>query len=417
MPTRSQIEAWEVEHLETASTHWRSTAQRWESQFETIHQGMLRPGGTTWEGAAADAAVENSWTDVIKVRGAADGLYRASSLANEGAGDIAWAKQQVLDTIAEAEEAGFTVGEDLSVKDHTWSLLRSAADRQLQAQAFAAEIDTRVQTLAEIDQQAATQITSALAPLESLSFPHDHDGGATPATAVDYHRFKQEPGPADPDDPNRHAWYPERNPWGRYGPGNSGHDGDAAAQKAFNDLEEATGAKIIRQEVRATLTGPDGKTYTRYYDGLQEVPGRPDTYIGMEHKYGSSRDTLQEFKDSLVNGNNPARAMLNGRPIEIIDTDLIRTPNPLLAPLQSAGVLPPGESEPALPVVPPKPIIEPVPAAPPESAPPPGRMPEPLPEGGAPIGRPVIGGEGAGGGFVGGGGIVRMMPGLLEPGE
>ncbi len=197
--TRSDIEAWDTTHLETAATHWRSTAAHWESHFETIHNGMLRPGGTTWEGTAADAAAERSWADLVKVRGAGDALYAAAGHATTGAGDIAWAKRQVLDAIAEAEEAGFTVGQDFTVTDKSWSLLRSAADRQQQAQAFAAEISARVQALVAIDQQVATQITGALAPLESLSFPEDPGRGAPAVQAVDYHRFKQEPGPADPD--------------------------------------------------------------------------------------------------------------------------------------------------------------------------------------------------------------------------
>ena len=152
--TRSDIEAWDTTHLETAATHWRSTAAHWESHFETIHNGMLRPGGTTWEGTAADAAAERSWADLVKVRGAGDALYAAAGHATTGAGDIAWAKRQVLDAIAEAEEAGFTVGQDFTVTDKSADgLLRSAAGRQQQAQAFATEISTRVQALAALDKQ------------------------------------------------------------------------------------------------------------------------------------------------------------------------------------------------------------------------------------------------------------------------
>ena len=154
--TRSDIEAWNTTHLEAAATHWRSTAAHWEGHFETIHTGMLRPGGTDWEGTAADAAAERSWGDLVKVRGAGDALYTAAGHATTGAGDIAWAKRQVLDAIAEAEEAGFTVGQDFSVTDKSWSLLRSAAARQQQAQAFATEISARVQALVAIDQAVAT---------------------------------------------------------------------------------------------------------------------------------------------------------------------------------------------------------------------------------------------------------------------
>jgi hypothetical protein len=214
--------------------------------------------------------------------------------------------------------------------------------------------------------------------------------------AVDYHLapLPEEPGPADPNNPNQHLWYPERNPLGHYGPGNSGKDGDEAAQKAFDNIEQRDGVKIIRQEVRATITGPDGETYRRQYDGLQEIPGRPDTYIGMEHKYGSSRDFTQEFKDSLVEESNPARAVLNGRPITIVGTDLIRTPNPLLAPLEG-----PGGGPPEIPAAPPVPAA---PAIPPVS--------EPLPEGELPSVRiPEVPSGG------GGGGIMRPEVGLLPP--
>ena len=70
---------------------------RWESQFETIHTGMLLPGGATWEGTAADAAAARSWGDLVKVRGAGDALYAAASRATNGAGDIAWAKRALHD--------------------------------------------------------------------------------------------------------------------------------------------------------------------------------------------------------------------------------------------------------------------------------------------------------------------------------
>ncbi|WP_061009944.1 hypothetical protein [Mycolicibacterium mucogenicum] len=198
--TRSDIEAWDTTHLETAATHWRSTAAHWESHFETIHNGMLRPGGTTWEGTAADAAAERSWADLVKVRGAGDALYAAAGHATTGAGDIAWAKRQVLDAIAEAEEAGFTVGQDFTVTDKSADgLLRSAAGRQQQAQAFATEISTRVQALAALDKQVATQITAALEPLETVQFS-DEAKNAPTVQAVDYHHFKQD-GPASPPPP------------------------------------------------------------------------------------------------------------------------------------------------------------------------------------------------------------------------
>lgn len=180
--TRADIEAWDTIHLESAATHWRSAAQRWESHFETIHTGMLRPGGTAWEGTAADAAVERSWGDLVKVRGAGDALYAAAGRATNGAGDIAWAKRQVLDVITEAEQAGFTVGQDFSVTDKSaGGLLRSTVARQQEQQAFATEVSTRVQSLVALDKQVAEQITTVLAPLRELRFEETPDRLATPA--------------------------------------------------------------------------------------------------------------------------------------------------------------------------------------------------------------------------------------------
>ncbi|MUL50058.1 hypothetical protein FZI85_29935 [Mycobacterium sp. CBMA293] len=193
---RSDIEAWGTTHLETAATHWRSAAERWEGHFETIHTGMLRPGGTAWEGAAADAAAERSWGDLVKVRGAGDALYAAAGHATTGADDIAWAKRQVLDAIAEAEESGFTVGQDFSVTDKSsGALMRSTVARQQQAQTFAAEISERVQTLAALDKRVAGKITAALAPLRGMNF------GEPTVQAAGFRTIKDAPAAPEPPPP------------------------------------------------------------------------------------------------------------------------------------------------------------------------------------------------------------------------
>lgn len=188
--TRADVEAWNTDHLDAAATHWTSTAQAWEEHFTTIHNGMTRPGGTTWEGAGADAAAERSWMDLVTVRGAADALHSASAHATNGSGDVAWAKRQALNAIAEAEEDGFTVGQDLSVKDTSMpSLLSDGEDRQSKAKEHAHAIQTAIQQLVDSDKQAADRIHGALSPLNGVTFPgHEGDGKHDPAVkAVDYH--------------------------------------------------------------------------------------------------------------------------------------------------------------------------------------------------------------------------------------
>jgi len=200
VPSRSQIEAWDVEHLHAAAEHWTSTAQRWEEHYSAIHAGMLAPGGTTWEGDAAEAAQERSWADLVKVRGLANCLHDASAVARNGAEDITWAKRQTLDGIAEAEENRFAVAEDLSVIPPSASspLARVPISEAVAAQEYTSEIATRAQTLASIDQQVASSITSALAPLKGASFG-DSSGDRAPVMQAMGNKYKTDVQDGDHD--------------------------------------------------------------------------------------------------------------------------------------------------------------------------------------------------------------------------
>lgn len=333
-PTRSQIEAWETAHLEAAATHWTETAQAWEGHFTTIHGGMLRPGGTRWEGAGADSAADSAWGDLVKVRGAADALNSAAGSARGGADDISWAKRQATTAITEAEQAGFTVAEDLSVREkESNSLLRVSEARKQQMQEFADEIASRAQTLVAVDKAVAGQITGALAPLEGLSFPEEGRPGE-PTVQFVSNEFKLNPqdGGEDPDNGGYkpHPDYPDHKPNGEWGPKNSGVEGDAEAQKAFDEREKKTHIPIERQKIWVYLTDPEtGKTLRREYDGLEEIPGQPGKYTGLEHKLGNKDPTKHQEKfDGLVRSGIPAKGTLNGQPIEVVDAELIRTPRP-----------------------------------------------------------------------------------------
>ena len=56
IPTLSQVQAWDTTHLDEAAQHWETTADLWEHTFTRIHQESQAPGGTVWQGAAAEAA-------------------------------------------------------------------------------------------------------------------------------------------------------------------------------------------------------------------------------------------------------------------------------------------------------------------------------------------------------------------------
>jgi len=200
--TRSWIESYDVEHLHAASTYWTQSGELLEYQAEGMHSEALHPGGTLWEGTGADAAADRTWGDVVTARGGGDAMRNAAGFARNGADDLTWAKRQAQQAITDAEAAGFTVSEDLSVTDSSAGpLTRTTYARQQQAQEFAADIAARAQTLAAMDQTVADQITAAAIPLQALSFGNPamtptapstsgHHDGAT-AQMVDYDTSKE----------------------------------------------------------------------------------------------------------------------------------------------------------------------------------------------------------------------------------
>ena len=171
IPTLSQIQRWDTQHLESAADHWQARAQNWEGSFTAVYRQVPAPGGVRWGGRAADAALQHVGADRLQAVGAADTLYRAAAAAREGAFQIDGAKQTALQAVQAAHDQGFVVGEDLSVTDRSGQ--RSpilAAQRQAQAQVHAAAIRTAAADLAATDATAASQITGAAAGLGETQF-------------------------------------------------------------------------------------------------------------------------------------------------------------------------------------------------------------------------------------------------------
>lgn len=197
-PSLSAIQAWDVTHLENAASDWTATGEHWETSFSSIHRATVSPGGTVWEGAAAEAAQERAFADLVKVRGLADVLHECAAIARRGAETLSSAKQSVLDAVREANAAGYVVGEDLSVTPS-----RSGAAAQAQAEVYAAQIQERAVQLAAHDKDIAAKITAATAPLNAVTFPEPssapRDNKPT-IHPVDLHTFKDAPHP-EPDPP------------------------------------------------------------------------------------------------------------------------------------------------------------------------------------------------------------------------
>jgi hypothetical protein len=68
----SVICGWDIQQLSRAASDWAGTAEQWEESFTAVHRGTLSPGGTVWEGQAAEAAQERSFADLVKVGGLAE---------------------------------------------------------------------------------------------------------------------------------------------------------------------------------------------------------------------------------------------------------------------------------------------------------------------------------------------------------
>jgi hypothetical protein len=198
IPTRSQISDWDVRHLEQAAWDWTTSANKWEAHFDTLHRQAMSPGGSVWEGRAADAAQHRTYADLLEVRSAADDLRSAATAARRGADELQYARSSVLKAIAAAEKAGLVVGEDLSVTVALTSGSALEQSRQLaSARQRADEIAAWVIELSAVDKRIADTITTASAPLAEFHFTE------SPIQLVDNRTFKDGPPipvPGTPDD-------------------------------------------------------------------------------------------------------------------------------------------------------------------------------------------------------------------------
>lgn len=172
LPTLSQIRQWDTSRLEVAAQRWISTASVWENAFQAVYRSAQAPGGTTWQGAAADSAVARAQADRAKVSQAIDTLNHAATVARTGQAEIAGAQQRAMDAVAKARATGFTVADDLTVSD-TRENYTSRADytaRMNQARTLAHGIWTSAGALSDTDKSVANRLTPMSAGLHGLNF-------------------------------------------------------------------------------------------------------------------------------------------------------------------------------------------------------------------------------------------------------
>lgn len=183
--TRSQIESWDTSRLETAVNRWRTIANESEELFEQQRGNIALPGGTEWEGAAKDAALEQATKNLTIMRSAGQTLRDAADIAANAAIDIRAAKRDAIGAIDEAEADDFKVGEDLRVTDSRRVDVSTMAARRMAANEHAENIRWTAEQLVQADSLVEKRLVSKAAELEDIRFDAD-DEVSNVVQAVDH---------------------------------------------------------------------------------------------------------------------------------------------------------------------------------------------------------------------------------------
>lgn len=166
VPSRSEIEGWTVEHLEEASTHFTALKSDWTSRTATSYDAIER---VDWRGDAREDALEQFRSIKAYGRETGEQAERISTLCTTAAGEISTAKEMAVREITDAEAAGFTVGEDLSVTyDSTGLSEAEAATKAADAAKHAGWIHSAALNLITADTDHARSISSAAIELGSM---------------------------------------------------------------------------------------------------------------------------------------------------------------------------------------------------------------------------------------------------------
>lgn len=190
--TRTQLQDWQNAHLITAAAQWKRTAADSEKLFDQHCRNVAAPGGSEWAGDGSDAAIHRAQTDFGVVSRQNDVQRTAASIAERGAADIRAAKGAALEAIADAERDGFTVGQDLSVRDTTrLADPASAAARQAIAVEHAEYIRWNADQLMQTDALVGKRLRAAASELDDILF----EGEGAEDSAIQAVDFKQGPPP------------------------------------------------------------------------------------------------------------------------------------------------------------------------------------------------------------------------------
>ncbi|OCB59156.1 hypothetical protein A5722_05230 [Mycobacterium vulneris] len=198
--TRSKIENWDITHLEIAATRWRASADEFEQLFAQHRQNISAPGGTEWEGAAKDAALDRVNADSSVVGRHGEVVRAAADLADASIGDLRAAHRAALTAITEAEADGFRVAENLRVTDARRYDIATIVDRNRALAEHADNIQWNAGQLLATDTLVGQRLTDKATELDSAQFEGDGQDAVIQAAG-----FKQDSPPILPPDPGPEA--------------------------------------------------------------------------------------------------------------------------------------------------------------------------------------------------------------------
>jgi hypothetical protein len=303
-----------------AADQWTVAADRWDDVCGQVWQESL---SMDWQGQAREALIGRTTADKATVTLKADQLRAAAVIARKGAGDISAVQRSVLYKVDDAHQAGFVVGEDLSVADARTS--RNAgelAQRQAQAQALSGDIRSGAFRLVAADSEVGTKLTATAGDIGSLTFDDQ---------PITYNSEPLHTG-TDPRDGKIQLVDWKQAPTPTPSPGHTAED----ARDAIKNLPKGTKDNFL--EVRS---GGDLRSFWNWltqgapertgsgYPGTERVLS-DGTIVGIREsdKYGPTMDIRSPNKDYEKIHVNPERGGVPDIPVNVAEPPKGAAPEP-----------------------------------------------------------------------------------------
>ncbi|WP_292974908.1 hypothetical protein [Mycobacterium sp.] len=147
-PTLSQLRASDYSYFGQLAGYLQRISPKVQGAVDQLAKDVQHPGGGEWEGRAADAAIAAAGSDVSRVRPFTWSWEDVAGSTQRWQGELEAGTRSALDAVHDAEDDGFEVGEDYTVRDTYEAETEEEYEERLeQAEAHAGLIGHRVTML------------------------------------------------------------------------------------------------------------------------------------------------------------------------------------------------------------------------------------------------------------------------------